>query len=71
MLKIDYKKLDQSALIDLLAKHTAAYTKLLSSNGNREELAQLKRTIDSLQEIIQSQDKPGSSLPNPGWTSAN
>ena len=70
MMKIDYDKLDHSTLIELLAQHTSAYTRLMSSNGNKEELRQLKNTIDSIQKIIQS-GKVSRQSGNMDWASPN
>lgn len=45
----DYRTIEQNVLIELLSKHTAEYTKLLTENGNREQLDKLNKEIIAIQ----------------------
>ena len=53
----DYRTTEQNVLIGLLSKHTADYTKLLTENGNRQQLEKLKIEIIAIQKEINYRKK--------------
>ena len=57
--------IDTSQLIDMLAKHTADYTKMLSGGTTTEDHTQLKLTIKALQTEIELRKKAGNISLNP------
>ena len=52
------QSLEMSALVDLLAQHTADYTRMLTEGGDHQEFEQCKTTIALLQKeiVIRKQD---------------
>ncbi len=55
---INLQALEMSALIEMLAKHTADYTKMLSE-GPKEEYEKCKLAIRALQSEIESRKQNG------------
>ena len=53
----DYRTTDQTALIDLLSKYTSDYTRLLTENGNRDQLENLQREIVAIQKEVKYREK--------------
>ncbi|MEO7924087.1 MAG: hypothetical protein ABIR30_10435 [Chitinophagaceae bacterium] len=51
-MEMDYNMVDQEVLIDMLAKHTAAYTSLYTQNGNPDELENLRTIMVKIQTAI-------------------
>ena len=71
----DLQRLRMSELMDLLAFHTSAYTKILSDGGDSEAFEYAKRMIDLIQnEIIrrkQGQFERKDNLPQNFFGSSN
>lgn len=57
--------LDNSQLIDLLAKYTSDYTRMLSEGKFDEDYERCKIAIKALQAEIELRKNPGNTLPNP------
>lgn len=53
----NYRKTDQDVLIDLLSKSTADYTKLLTGNGDRQQIDNLHKDITAIQKEINFREK--------------
>lgn len=53
----DYRTTEQNVLIELLSKHTADYTKLLTGNGDRQQLDKLKHEIIAIQKEVNYRKK--------------
>lgn len=53
----DYRTASHNVLIGLLSQHTADYTKLLTENGNRQQLDKLKKEIVAIQKEINYRQK--------------
>jgi len=53
----DYRTVEQNALIDLLSKYTADYTKLLTENGDRSKLESLSSEIVAIQKEVKFRKK--------------
>ena len=53
----DYRTTEQTALIDLLSKYTSDYTRLLTENGNRNQLENLQREIVAIQKEVKYREK--------------
>ena len=53
----NYRKTEQNILIDLLSKSTADYTKLLTDNGDRQQLENLHKDITAIQKEINFREK--------------
>lgn len=53
----DYRTIEQNILIDQLSKFTADYTKLLTENGSREQIDNLKKEIIAIQKEINYREK--------------
>lgn len=53
----DYRTTEQTALIDLLSKYTTDYTKLLTENGNRNQLENLQKEIVAIQKEVKYREK--------------
>ena len=53
----DYRTTEQTALIDLLSKYTSDYTKLLTENGNRNQLENLQHEIVAIQKEVKYREK--------------
>lgn len=53
----DYRTTEQTALIDLLSKYTSDYTKLLTENGNRNQLENLQQEIVAIQKEVKYREK--------------
>jgi hypothetical protein len=58
----EFKDLETQVLIDMLARHTEDYTKLMAG-GSKEEFEQCRQTIALLQNEINSRQQ-GSKDPN-------
>jgi hypothetical protein len=56
-----YRDINHSALIDLLAKHTTLYTQMLSDNIKTNEFYKCKRTIEQLTAEIELRKRNASS----------
>lgn len=52
-----YRKTEQDVLIELLSTSTADYTKLLTGNGDRQQLDNLHREITAIQKEINFREK--------------
>ena len=61
----ELRNLETSQLIDLLAQHTADYTKMMSEGTTEEEYAKCNLTIKALQTEIEKRKKSGGVTPNP------
>ena len=53
----NYRKTEQNILIDLLSKSTANYTRLLTDNGDRQQLENLHKDITAIQKEINFREK--------------
>jgi hypothetical protein len=53
----NYRSTEQTVLIGLLSKYTADYTKLLTENGNRQQLDKLNKEIIAIQKEINCRSK--------------
>ena len=53
----NYRTTEQNALLELLSKFTADYTKLLTENGNRQQLDKLQHEILVIQNEINMRKK--------------
>ena len=60
----DLRNLETSQLIDLLAQHTADYTKMMIEGTTEEEYAKCNLTIKALQTEIEVRTKSGTITPN-------
>ena len=61
----ELQTLDTSQLVDLLAQHTANYSKMLSIGSTDEEFAKCNLTIKAVQAEIELRKKGGTITPNP------
>ena len=59
----ELRTLETSQLIDMLAKHTAEYTKILSEGTTEEDYARRNLTIKALQAEIELRKKAGNISP--------
>jgi hypothetical protein len=55
----DYRTTEQDHLIELLSKYTAGYTKLLTENGSKQQLDELKKEIIAIQKEFNYRKKFG------------
>ena len=53
----ELRSLETSQLMDLLAKHTADYTKIFSEGSTEEQYARLNLTIKAIQAEIEKRKK--------------
>ena len=60
----DLRTVDTSMLIDMLARHTVDYTKMLADGDLNGEYEKCKLAIKALQAEIDSRKKQGSISPN-------
>jgi len=60
----ELQTLDTSQLVDLLAQHTANYSKMLSEGTTEEEYDKCKLTIKAIHAEIELRKKAGSISPN-------
>lgn len=55
----DYRTIEQNVLFDLLSKFTADYTKLLTDNGSRGQIENLRKEIIAIQKEVNYRKKFG------------
>jgi len=53
----NYRSTEQSALLELLSKFTADYTRLLTENGDRQQLDKLEKEIIEIQKEVRQRKK--------------
>jgi hypothetical protein len=61
----ELRAIETSQLIDLLAQHTADYTKMMSEGTTKEEYEKCNLMIKALQAEIEVRKKSGTITPNP------
>jgi ABC-type uncharacterized transport system fused permease/ATPase subunit len=55
----DYRTTESSILFDMLSKFTADYTRLLTDNGSRDKLEELRKEILAIQKEVNYRKKFG------------